>query len=89
MLDYSFEYYPIRCTEIPEVLYFFFTIKQLISCSTRISWSSADIIYHILASYPDRVSRKMKFGISDHHYFILRKLLKLRQSPIYKSISAH
>ena len=91
MLDHSFEYYLVRCMEIPEILHFF-SLKQLISCPTRISCSSPTIIDHILASQPENVSQKrslaLKFRIVSL-YFVLGKLLKLRQDHIKKSISAH
>ena len=65
MLDYSVEYYPIQCTEIPQV----FNLNQIISCPIRITCSSSTIIDDILASYPDKVSQKgiIDIGISDHH----------------------
>ena len=67
MLDYSFEYHPIRCTEIRRFCNFF-SLKQLISSRTRIICSSSTIIDHILASYPDRVSQRgiIDIRISDH-----------------------
>ena len=71
---------------------FFFSLKQLISCPTRISCSSPTIIDHILASQPENVSQKrslaLKFRIVNL-YFVLGKLLKLRQDQIKKSIPAH
>ena len=70
----------------------FFSVKQLISCPTRISCSSSAIVDHIITSYPDRVSQKgiIDTGICDHQLiFCTRKTLKLRQGPINKSVSAH
>ena len=67
----------------------FFSLKQLISCPTRISCSSSTIIDHILASYPDRVSQKgiIDIGISDHQLiFCIRKTLKTKTGS-HKQIS--
>ena len=33
-------------------------LKQLIQCPTRVTWSTSALIYHILASFPTRVSQK-------------------------------
>ena len=55
----------------------FFSLKQLVSCPTRISRSSSTIIDHILTSYPHRVSQKeiIDIVISDHQLiFCTRKI---------------
>ena len=70
----------------------FFSLKQLIFCPTCISCSSSTIIDHIFTSYPDRVSQKGKLDIGIliiSLYFVPKKLLKLRQGSINKSVSAH
>ena len=85
MLDNSFGYYPIRCTEFCNV----FNLKQIISRPTRITCSSSTITDHILASYPDRVSQKgiTDIGISDHQLiFCTRKTLKTKTAS-HKQIS--
>ena len=52
----------------------FFSLKQLISCLTRLSCSSSTIIGHIITSYPDRVSQKGIIGIYDYQLiFCTRK----------------
>ena len=49
-----------------------FSLKQLISCPTRISCSNSTIIDHILARYPDKVSQQgiIDIGISDHQFIL-------------------
>ena len=67
----------------------FFSLKQLITCPTRISYSSSTIIDHILTSYPDRVSQEgiINIGISDHQLiFCIRKTLKTK-TGFHKQIS--
>ena len=67
----------------------FFSLRQLISCSTGISCSSSTIIDHTLTSYPDRVSQKgiIDIGISNHQLiFCTRKTLK-NKTGSYKQIS--
>ena len=67
----------------------FFSLKQLISCPTRISCSSSKIIDHILTSYPDRVSQKgiIDNEISDHQLILCtRKTLK-NKAVSHKQIS--
>ena len=71
----------------------FFSLKQLISCPTRISCRSSTIIDNILASYPDRVSEKriIDIGISVlQPIFCTRKTLKTKtKKHKTKSVSAH
>ena len=76
MLDHSFEHYLVRCMEIPEILHFF-SLKQLISCPTRISCSSPTIIDHILASQPENVSQKRSLALK-FRMFCTRKALKIK-----------
>ena len=69
----------------------FFSLKQRISCPTRISCSSSTIVDHILTSYPDRVSQKgiIDIGISDHQLiFRTKKTLKIKTGS-HKQISFH
>ena len=69
----------------------FFSLRQLISWPTRISYSSSTITGHILASYPDRVPQKgiIDIGISDHQLiFCTRKTLKTKTGS-HKQILFH
>ena len=69
----------------------FFSLKQLISCLTRISYSSSTIIGHILASYPDRVSQKgiIDTGISDHQLIFCTRETPKTKTGSHKQIIFH
>ena len=48
----------------------FFGLHQLIKVPTRITYNSATITDHILASYPERVTQGIiDVGLSDHKLF--------------------
>ena len=84
-MNFYYEYYPIQYLEFCN----FFSLKQHISCPTRISCSNSTINDHILASYPDRVTQRgiIDIGISDHQLiFCTRKTLKTKTAS-HKQIS--
>ena len=60
----------------------FFGLHQLIKVSTRITCNSTTIIDHILASYPERVTRQgiIDVGLSDHQLiFCTRKISRIKR----------
>ena len=60
----------------------FFCLHQLIKVPARITCNSATIIDHILASYPERVTRQsiIDVGLSDHQLiFCTRKLSRIKR----------
>ena len=60
----------------------FFGLHQLIKVSTRITCNSATITDHILASYPERVTRQgiIDVGLSDHQLiFCTRKISRIKR----------
>ena len=63
-------------------IFVLFSVHQLIKVSTRITCSSATIIDHILANYPERVTQQgiIDVGLSDHqHIFCTRKISRIKR----------
>ena len=64
-------------------------MKQLIKCPTRVTFSSSSILGHVLASFPDRVSRSgvIQIGISNHQLiYCTRKTARIK-SYCHKQIT--